>query len=84
MPDIHDMELDARPSDQELYDCSHKNTTYQAQERDTNVSEGISCDDCGKELELSDFEPDEDTMRGEDRWQLQPKTTQKGDICQLV
>ena len=72
MPDIHDMELDARPSDQELYgddkaDCSHKNTTYQAREYDTNVGEGISCDDCGKELDLLDYEPDEDTMRGEER-----------------
>ena len=65
MPDIHDMELDARPSDQELYDCSHKNTTYQPFEHDTNVKESYSCDVCGKELELP--EPDEHTMRGEDR-----------------
>tara|TARA_R110002020_G_scaffold51168_2_gene144978 strand:+ start:4566 stop:4811 length:246 start_codon:yes stop_codon:yes gene_type:complete len=74
MPDIYDMELDARPTAQELYsndsdkaDCSHKNTTYQAREYDTNVGEGISCDDCGRELDLLDYEPDEDTLRGEDR-----------------
>lgn len=70
MPDIHDMELDARPSEadfeiEELCGCTHKNTTYQPFEHDTNVKESYSCDVCGKELELP--EPDEDTMRGEDR-----------------
>lgn len=82
MPDIHDMELDARPSDQELYgnktmtavamllsgentDCKHENREYQPFESDTNVSESYHCVDCGKELEIP--EPNEDTMRGEDR-----------------
>lgn len=72
MPDIHDMELDARPSDQELNDlkalfavCEHENKEYQPFESDTNVSESYHCIDCGEELEIP--EPDEDTMRGEDR-----------------
>ena len=66
MPDIHDMELDARPSDQELYEvCEHKNKEFQPFERDTNVPESYHCVDCGEELEIP--EPDEDTMRGEDR-----------------
>ena len=66
MPDIHDMELDARPTDQELYgECKHEQREYQPLERDTNVQESYHCVDCGEELVIP--EPDEDTMRGEDR-----------------
>ena len=58
MPDIHDMELDARPSLNEIekeiaeQNCKHVECTYQQQEHDTNVSESYSCDACGKELPL--------------------------------
>ena len=71
MPDIHDMELDARISLNEIEreiaeeNCIHAECTFQPFEHDTNVKESYSCDACGKELELP--EPDEDTMRGEDR-----------------
>jgi|TARA_R100001480_G_C4705864_1_gene178131 hypothetical protein len=45
--------------------CPHKNMVFQAYEPDTNVQENYFCDDCGKEFDIP--EPDEDTMRGEDR-----------------
>jgi predicted SprT family Zn-dependent metalloprotease len=45
--------------------CEHKNPFYQPREFDTNIAESYYCDDCGKELDLP--EPDEDTMRGEER-----------------
>tara|TARA_R110000751_G_scaffold52103_2_gene113790 strand:- start:207 stop:431 length:225 start_codon:yes stop_codon:yes gene_type:complete len=46
--------------------CKHdKEKTYQPKEWDTNVSESYSCDECGEELDLP--EPEEDTIRGEDR-----------------
>jgi predicted SprT family Zn-dependent metalloprotease len=45
--------------------CEHKNPFYQPREFDTNIAESYYCDDCGKELSLP--EPDEDTMRGEER-----------------
>ena len=66
MPDIHDMELDVRPTDKEIFEvCEHESREYQPFERDTNVPESYYCVDCGKELDIP--EPDEDTMRGEDR-----------------
>ena len=61
MPDIHDAELDARPTEQDL--CEHENKTYQPYEYDTNIGESYSCDDCGTELDIP--EPDEDTLRGD-------------------
>jgi hypothetical protein len=49
-----------------LYEvCEHKNREFQPFERNTNVPESYHCVDCGEELEIP--EPDEDTMRGEDR-----------------
>ena len=66
MPDIHDMEWDARPTNKEMFGaCEHENREYQPFEHDTNISESYCCIDCGEELEIP--EPDEDTMRGEDR-----------------
>ena len=32
--------------------CQHKNTTWQPPEPENNAAEGLSCDDCGEELEL--------------------------------
>ena len=59
MPDIHDMELDARPTQEEL--CTHVNMIYQQYEPDTNVPEDYFCDDCGKQFDIP--EPDWDAMR---------------------
>ena len=42
-----------------------KNTEYQPAESDTNVSESYTCEDCGIDLPLP--EPNEDSLRGEDR-----------------
>ena len=36
MPDIHDMELDARITEAEI--CEHKDKTYQPYEYDTNIN----------------------------------------------
>ena len=49
MPDIHDMELDARITEAEM--CEHKDKTYQPYEYDTNIGESYTCDDCGKEFD---------------------------------
>ena len=43
--------------------CEHINKTYQAEERDTNVPESYTCNDCGEELDIP--EPDFDLMRKE-------------------
>jgi hypothetical protein len=59
MPDILDMELDARPTQQDL--CPHNNIKYQPREWDTNVLEDYYCLDCNKQFELP--EPDEDIWR---------------------
>jgi len=32
--------------------CHHKNKTWQPEERENNVPESLSCDDCGEDLEL--------------------------------
>ena len=74
MIDIHDAELDARITKQEL--CEHKNPNYQPTEyHETDVGIGIltnisihesyTCDDCGTELDIP--EPDWDLMR-EGKW----------------
>ena len=41
--------------------CEHENKTYQAEEKDTNVGESYTCEDCGADLDIP--EPDEDTLR---------------------
>ena len=61
MPDKYDMELDARPSQQDL--CPHENMEYQEYEPDTNVPEDYFCLDCGKQFDIP--EPDEDELRGD-------------------
>jgi hypothetical protein len=61
MPDKYDMELDARPTVQEI--CVHENMEYQAFEADTNVGEDYYCLDCGKQFDVP--EPDEDMLRGD-------------------
>jgi hypothetical protein len=38
--------------------CDHKNKFYQPEERDTNIPESYTCDDCGKEFDIP--EPDFD------------------------
>ena len=43
--------------------CDHKNKFYQPEERDTNIPESYTCDDCGKEFDIP--EPDFDLMRKE-------------------
>ena len=74
MIDIHDAELDASITEQEL--CEHKNPNYQPTEYHetdvgivilTNISihESYTCDDCGTELDIP--EPDWDLMR-EGKW----------------
>tara|TARA_R110002020_G_scaffold278730_4_gene494136 strand:+ start:573 stop:758 length:186 start_codon:yes stop_codon:yes gene_type:complete len=32
--------------------CHHERTTWQPPEPENNAAEGLSCDDCGEELEL--------------------------------
>ena len=59
MPDKYDMELDARPTEQDH--CLHNNKEYQAYEEDTNVQEDYYCLDCGKQFDIP--EPDEDMFR---------------------
>ena len=61
MPDKYDMELDARPTVQEI--CVHENMEYQEYERDTNIPEDYFCLDCGKQFDIP--EPDEDELRGD-------------------
>tara|TARA_R100000750_G_scaffold62596_2_gene56851 strand:+ start:1259 stop:1465 length:207 start_codon:yes stop_codon:yes gene_type:complete len=46
-------------------ECKHNDKEYQAYEPDTNVQEDYRCLNCGKQFDIP--EPDEDTMRGEDR-----------------
>ena len=38
--------------------CNHKNQFYQPEERDTNIPESYTCNDCGKEFDIP--EPDFD------------------------
>ena len=45
--------------------CEHENKTYQAEEKDTNVGESYTCEDCGADLDMP--EPDWDAMAKEDR-----------------
>ena len=40
--------------------CEHYFKTYQAEEKDTNIPESYTCDECGKELDIP--EPDFDLM----------------------
>ena len=46
---------------QDSYKCEHENKTYQAEEKDTNVGESYTCEDCGADLDIP--EPDEDILR---------------------
>ena len=39
--------------------CNHENCTYQEQERENNVEESYSCDDCSINLELPEQNEDE-------------------------
>jgi len=41
--------------------CEHLNKHYQPEEKDTNVGESYTCEDCGADLDIP--EPDEDTLR---------------------
>jgi hypothetical protein len=43
--------------------CNHEHKTYQAEERDTNVPESYTCDNCGKDFDIP--EPDWDLMNKE-------------------
>ncbi len=36
--------------------CEHKNTEYQARERDTDTEEYLMCEDCGEFLDLEEFD----------------------------
>ena len=45
--------------------CEHENKTYQPEEKDTNVGESYTCEDCGADLDMP--EPDWDAMAKEDR-----------------
>ena len=40
--------------------CEHETKFYQPAEADTNTPESISCEDCGKELDLPEYDPDTD------------------------
>ena len=40
--------------------CKHETKFYQPAEADTNAPESLSCEDCGKELDLPEYDPDED------------------------
>ena len=41
--------------------CEHLNKHYQPEEKDTNVGESYTCEDCGADLDIP--EPDEDILR---------------------
>lgn len=43
--------------------CEHPNKTYQPEERDTNIPESYTCDDCGEDLPIP--EPDWDLQNKE-------------------
>ena len=45
--------------------CEHLNKHYQPEEKDTNVGESYTCEDCGADLDMP--EPDWDAMAKEDR-----------------
>ena len=45
--------------------CEHLNKHYQPEEKDTNVGESYTCEDCGADLDIP--EPDWDAMAKEDR-----------------
>ena len=67
MPDIHDMELDARPSPQDI--CEHNQDSIETGEdyygrEENQYTKYFFCGDCGIEI---DWEPDEDLMRGKER-----------------
>ena len=40
--------------------CKHERKFYQPAEADTNTPESLSCDDCGIELDLPEYDPDND------------------------
>ncbi len=45
--------------------CEHLDKHYQPEEKDTNVGESYTCEDCGADLDMP--EPDWDAMAKEDR-----------------
>jgi hypothetical protein len=45
--------------------CEHLNKHYQPEEKDTNVGESYTCEDCGADLDIP--EPDWDAIIKEDR-----------------
>jgi hypothetical protein len=38
--------------------CEHTNLEYQPEEKDTNTPESLTCEDCGKDIDIP--EPDYD------------------------
>ena len=65
MPDIHDMELDAKPTPQDI--CEHKKDSIETGEEYYGLGEHqytkyFFCGECGIEI---DWEPDEDLTRGD-------------------
>lgn len=40
------------------YLCEHTNLEYQPEEKDTNTPESLTCEDCGKDIDIP--EPDYD------------------------
>ena len=42
----------------EMRGCFHKNKFYQPEERDTNIPESYTCDDCGKEFDIPEHDFD--------------------------
>jgi len=40
--------------------CKHENTTFQDEEFDTNTPQSLTCDDCGIDLPLPEYDPDID------------------------
>ena len=54
---LSQMEIDERMCT-ECFNCEHETATYQEWEKDNNVPESYTCDECGKDLEMP--EPDWD------------------------
>ena len=65
--DVSRAALDGQPTPSQAEEimelCEHEKKTYQAPEKDTNVPELYTCDDCGEELDIP--EPDWDLMNKE-------------------
>jgi len=50
---VTDYVMDSEEQEREQAYCKHLTTVYQPREFDTNTQESISCEDCGKEMNIN-------------------------------